>query len=53
MDMRFNEFVEAFSRVADKAVHHSLVEFPTKDNTQKQQNKSKDRSMTRGPSMAA
>ena len=34
MDMRFNEFVEAFARIADKAVHRSLVEFPTKDSLQ-------------------
>ena len=53
MDMRFNEFVEALARIADKAVHHSLVEFPTKDNLQKQQNTNKSKSLTRGPSIAA
>ena len=35
--MRFNEFVEVLARIADKAVHHSFIDFPTKDNLQKQQ----------------
>jgi len=28
MDMRFIEFVECLSRIADKAIHHNTVEFP-------------------------
>ena len=28
MDMRFNEFVEALARVADKAIHRDTQEFP-------------------------
>jgi len=28
MDMRFIEFVECLSRIADKAIHHGTAEFP-------------------------
>ena len=32
MDMQFIEFVEALSRIADKAMHHNTVEFPIERN---------------------